>query len=199
MILSDQSIIDYIKKWEIKIIPAEGESLEDILSNIACASFDLRLWNYFKKFPKTDKILNPFENDHPKLEQIYIEDGDYLILQPGEFVLWITKERIWISDKLVARVEGRSSIWRLGILIHITAWFIDPGFGWENPSTITLEIKNINTMPVALKIWHRVCQIAFELLDKPSKNPYYCKSTAKYNWQILPQESRIFQDKYSNI
>ncbi len=199
MILSDNSIIEYIKNGEIKVIPGENENLDDILSNIACASFDLRLWNYFKKFPKTDQILNLFENSHPKLEDIYIKDGEYLILQPWEFVLWITKERIWISDRLVARVEWRSSIGRMGILIHVTAWFIDPGFGWNNPSTITLEIKNINTMPVALKVGHRICQIAFELLDKPSKNPYYCKSTAKYNWQLLPQESKISEDKIKNI
>ncbi len=196
MILSDKSIKDFINSGEI-IIETEL-SKSDLFQNIACASLDLRLGNWFKKFPKNDNIFNPFENEGIKLEEIFIEDGDYIVLQPGDFLLWITKEKIWISERLVARVEWRSSIWRLGILIHSTAWFIDPGFGYHCPSTITLEIKNINTVPVALKIWHRVCQIAFHLMDNPAEIPYYSKKSAKYNWQQKPQESKISKDPTLN-
>ena len=194
MILSDKTIKELIQNKEI-IVESEYW-LNDILNNIACASLDIRLWNYFKIFPKTqDKILN-LENI--QLKEKYIPDWNYLILQPGEFVLGATKERFGIPEDIVARVEWRSSIWRLGVLIHITAGFIDPGFWRNNPSTITLEIKNINTIPVALKVGSRICQIAFEKMDQPAQTPYNKKPSAKYNWQQKPQESKINQDPLSN-
>ena len=194
MILSDRTIRDFIKNW--KIIVESDYGLNDILNNIACASLDIRLWNYFKPFPKLkDKVLNL---ETIQLKEKYIPDWEYLILQPGEFVLGSTKERFWIPEDIVARVEWRSSIWRLGILIHVTAGFIDPGFWWDNPSTITLEIKNINTLPVALKVGSRICQIAFEKMDQPAQTPYNKKPSAKYNWQQKPQESKINQDPYIN-
>ena len=194
MILSDKTIKELIQNK--KIIVESEYWLEDILNNIACASLDIRLWNYFKVFPKTqDKVLN-LEN--MQLEEKYIPDWEYLVLQPGEFVLWATKEKFGIPEDIVARVEWRSSIWRLGILIHVTAGFIDPWFGLNKPSTITLEIKNINTVPVALKVWSRICQIAFEKMDQPAETPYHKKPSAKYNWQQKPQESKINEDPISN-
>ena len=134
-----------------------------------------------------------------QLEEKFIEDDDDLILQPGDFCLWATKERFWIPEDIVARVEWRSSIWRLGILIHITAGFVDPWFGVDSPSTITLEIKNINTVPVALKVWSRVCQLALETMDKPAQIPYNKKPSAKYNGQIKPQLSKVDKDPSKNL
>ena len=195
MILSDKTIKNLILSKKLIIESEYG--LDDILNNIACASLDIRLWNWFKFFPKDNsKILN-LENGI-ELEEKYIEDNKYLVLQPGDFVLWATKEKVWIPENIVARVEWRSSIGRLGILIHVTAWFIDPWFGLDSPSTITLEIKNINTVPVALKVWSRVCQLALETMNEPAEIPYNKKPSAKYNWQIKPEVSNIWKDPDRN-
>jgi len=196
MILSDTTIKKLILQKEV-IIESEYW-LNDILNNIACASLDIRLWNYFKFFPKnTSEVLNL--DSSIQLKEKFIKDGEYLILQPGDFCLWATKEKFGIPENIVARVEWRSSIWRLGILIHITAGFIDPWFGLNSPSTITLEIKNINTIPVALKVWSRVCQLALETMDKPAQMPYNKKPSAKYNWQIKPQLSKVNKDPSNNL
>ena len=196
MILSDKTIKELILSKKLIIDSEYG--LDDILNNIACASLDIRLWNWFKFFPKDNsKILN-LEN-WIELKEKYIKDGEYLVLQPGDFVLWATKEKVWIPENIVARVEWRSSIWRLGILIHVTAWFIDPWFGLDTPSTITLEIKNINTVPVALKVWSRVCQLALETMNEPAEIPYNKKPSAKYNWQIKPEISNIKKDPDKNL
>ncbi len=195
MILSDKTIKDLILSKELIIESEYG--LDDILNNVACASLDIRLGNWFKFFPKDNsKILN-LENGI-ELGEKYIEDNEYLVLQPGDFVLWATKEKVWIPENIVARVEWRSSIGRLGILIHVTAWFIDPWFGLDSPSTITLEIKNINTVPVALKVWSRVCQLALETMNEPAEIPYNKKPSAKYNWQIKPEISNIWKDPDKN-
>ena len=196
MILSDKTIKEYILSK--KLIVESEYGIDDVLSNVACASLDIRLGNWFKIFPrKNDKILNLDEGI--QLEEKYIKDGEYLILQPWDFVLWATKERFGIPEDIVAKIEWRSSIWRLWILIHVTAGFIDPWFGLNNPSTITLEIKNINTVPVALKVGSRVCQLALETMNEPAQVPYNKKPSAKYNGQIKPKESNIFKDPEKNL
>jgi len=146
--------------------------------------------------------FDPFDEESREklqLEEIYVPDWGKLILKPWQFILGATKERIWLPDDIVARVEWRSSIARLWILIHITWWFIDPWFWWHSPSTITLEIKNVNTVPVVLRPWMRICQIAFEILNAPAEVPYYKKKSAKYNGQIKPQESLIYLDSERNV
>lgn len=196
MILSDKSIKELILSG--KLIVETEYWIDDILQDIACASFDLRLGNYFKFFPQNvDKVLNL--DEWIELKEKYIKNWEYLILQPWEFCLWATKEKFGIPEDIVARVEWRSSIWRLGILIHVTAWFIDPWFWLNSPSTITLEIKNINTVPVALKVWSRVCQLALETMDQPAEIPYNKKPSAKYNGQIKPQLSKIDKDPTKNL
>ncbi len=196
MILSDKTIKNLIKSK--KLIVESEYWINDVLNNIACASLDIRLWNYFKIFPKkTNKIINL--DSKIELEEKYIKDWEYLILQPWDFCLWATKEKFWIPENIVARVEWRSSIWRLWILIHITAWFIDPWFWLNSPSTITLEIKNINTVPVALKIGSKVCQLALETMNESAEMPYNKKPSAKYNWQQKPQESKIKLESNNNI
>ena len=196
MILSDKTIKELILSKKLIIESEYG--LDDILNNIACASLDIRLGNWFKFFPKDNsKVLN-LEN-WIELTEKYIKDWEFLVLQPWDFVLWATKEKVWIPENIVARVEWRSSIWRLGILIHVTAGFIDPWFGLNSPSTITLEIKNINTVPVALKVGSRVCQLALESMNEPAEVPYNKKPSAKYNWQIKPEISNIKKDPDKNL
>jgi len=100
-------------------------------------------------------------------------------------------EKVKIADDIVARVEGRSSLGRLGIIVHSTAGFIDAGFS----GTITLEMTNINRMPVALYPGMRICQLAFQLMSSKAEIPYSKKKSAKYQGQMLPQESRIAFDQ----
>jgi len=196
MILSDKDIKEYIINK--KIIVQSEYWIEDILDNISCASLDVRLWNNFKIFPIHDNILDMYTWKDIDLEEKDIKDNNFIIIQPWQFLLWTTKERFWIPENLVAQVEWRSSIWRLGILIHSTAWFIDPWFWWDNPSTITLEIKNINTIPVKLKIGSRIGQLVFETMSWPAQTPYNKKKSAKYNWQIKAQISRLDIDTNQN-
>lgn len=194
MILSDGTIRRMIDADEIKCILPEWEKIEDIAWHIVCASFDLRLGNEIKFFPKLDwVVLNPFTTDSNAITQIkHYKDDEDIIIQPGEFLLWATKERFWLPANIVWRVEWRSSIARLGLLIHITAWFIDPWFWRDNPSTITLEICNINAVPIVIRPNMRICQIAFETMDTDAATPYNVKWNAKYNGQISPQESRLY-------
>ena len=193
MILSDATIKSYIESGKIKLIPGENETIETIEENIVCASFDLRLGNEFRLFPhQSSEVLNPFETDSQDItEKITVADNTEFIIEPGRFLLAATKEKIGLPDNIVARVEGRSSIARLGLLIHITAWFIDPWFWRDQPSTITLEICNINSVPIVIKPGMRICQIAFELMDQPAEIPYNVKKNAKYNGQQDPQTSRL--------
>jgi dCTP deaminase len=128
-----------------------------------------------------------FENVTKLVE---VEPGEPFIVQPGEFVLGVTQEILTVPDDLVARVEGRSSLGRLGIIVHSTAGFVDPGFS----GTITLEISNLNRMPIALYPGMRICQIAFEQMSSAADTPYHMKPNSKYQGQLLPEESRLDAD-----
>lgn len=190
MILSDRDIKDRILKGDIVITSPRN----DHLANIGPSSLDLRLGRFFKVYNHTQSaVLDPRNPDTFKdiARMIEIEDENTpFIVQPGEFVLGVTVEKIKIADDLVARVEGRSSLGRLGIIIHSTAGFVDAGF----EGTITLEITNINRMPVALYPGMRVCQLAFETMTSPAEISYRKKKNSKYQGQIYPEESRIAAD-----
>lgn len=124
------------------------------------------------------------------MRTITVNEPDAFLVQPGEFVLGVTMESITVPDDLVVRVEGRSSLGRLGIIVHSTAGFVDPGFS----GTITLEISNLNRMPVALYPGMRICQLAFEMMTSPAETPYNLKPNSKYLGQVLPEESRLSND-----
>lgn len=155
---------------------------------------DFRLGNFFKIY-KRDRlqIIHPGEAINPNaIEIIEVPDGGEFILHPGQFVLGVTIEKIKVPYDLVARCEGRSSLGRLGIIIHSTAGFIDPGF----EGTITLEITNINEVPIALKPGMRIGQFAFETIYGTVENTYDKRLGSKYMHQVLPEESRIIKDLY---
>ena len=155
---------------------------------------DFRLGNYFKVYNHAKHaVLDPRDPDSFKdiARLIEVDENDIpFIIQPGEFVLGVTMESVKLADDVVARVEGRSSLGRLGIIVHSTAGFIDAGF----EGTITLEITNINRMPVALYPGMRVCQLAFETMSSPAEVPYSQKRSSKYQGQKYPEESRIAAD-----
>lgn len=189
MILSDKDIKAKIIAGDIAIeSPDNGHDI-----NINASSLDLRLGRFFKIYNHSKQaVLDPLNSESMNnvTTLIEIEPGKPFIVQPNEFVLGVTMEKIKIADDMVARVEGRSSLGRLGIIIHSTAGFIDAGF----EGTITLEITNINRMPVALYPGMRVCQLAFEQMSSKAQVPYSKKKTSKYQGQNLPQESKIALD-----
>jgi len=190
MILSDRDIKKSLKEGRIAVTSPE----QDHEKNIHASSMDLRLGKWFKvyehsKFP----VLDPLKMDSfaglTKLVEITNPEEPFIV-HPGDFVLGVTMESVKLADDIVARVEGRSSLGRLGIIIHSTAGFIDAGF----EGTITLEITNINRMPVALYPGMRVCQLAFEEMSSPAEVPYNKKASSKYQGQTLPEESRLTID-----
>ncbi|MFC1748509.1 dCTP deaminase [Pseudomonadota bacterium] len=195
MILSDRDIKKQIESGNI-VIESPNNDHE---VNIGASSLDLRLGHYFKVYNHSrNAVLDPKKPESFKNITSMMElegENEPFIVQPGEFVLGVTLEKVKIGDDIVARVEGRSSLGRLGIIVHSTAGFVDAGF----EGTITLEITNINRMPVALYPGMRVCQLAFEPMTSKADVPYGKKKSSKYQGQILPEESRIDVDlKYSN-
>jgi len=119
-----------------------------------------------------------------------LDEEQRFIVHPGEFILGTTMERLHVPDDLVGQLDGRSSLGRLGIIIHSTAGFIDPGF----IGNVTLEISNLNNIAVALYPNMRVCQLSFEQLSSDALHPYAQRRVSKYQGQQLPTISRIFDD-----
>lgn len=187
-ILSDKTLKEYLKKGKIAIEPLEDEM------QIQPSSIDMRLGNEFKVFKVIRKpYIDPKDPEDVAsyMESTTVEPGEAFIIHPNEFALATTNEYVKVPDDLVARVEGRSSMGRLGVTMHVTAGFIDSGFEGK----ITLEISNIGAMPVALYPGQRVCQIVFETMTTPSEIPYgHPSRNSKYMGQVKPESSRIKQD-----
>lgn len=189
MILSDSEIRKRIKSWEIEMTTFGNFDVND---QIWPASLDFRLWNTFKVYRKSRQTVIDSKTwvlpEH--VETLTIENWEKFVIHPGDFVLWVTLEKIKVPYDLVARCEWRSSIWRLGIIIHSTAWFVDPGF----EGTITLEMTNINEVPVALYAGMRIGQYAFQSILWEVENTYDKRIWSKYMHQVSPEESRIEND-----
>ena len=188
MILSDRDIRKAIDSGRLKIENADPADF-----HIHASSMDLHLGNIFKLYEHSKfALLDPKDpaTFTGNVRSITIENDEPFIVQPGEFVLGVTKEKLTVADDLVVRIEGRSSIGRLGIIVHSTAGFVDPGFS----GTITLEISNLNKLPVALYPGMRICQIAVEQMSSPASVPYHSKPFSKYQGQSAPEESRLSMD-----
>lgn len=190
MILSDRDIKQQVKDGRIVV----SSPTDDHENHIFASSWDFRLGKHFKVYKKSRlAVLDPMKMQNAEnLTKLYTieEPGEPFVVHPGDFVLGVTMEKVKLPNDIVARVEGRSSLGRLGIIVHSTAGFIDAGF----EGTITLEITNINNVPVALYPGMRVCQLAFETMSSPAEVPYHAKASAKYQGQELPEESRITVD-----
>lgn len=188
MILSDREIRDRLEQGDIIISPAP-----DLDAQLQPASLDLRLGYDFQTFNYTRQaLIDP--NDPSTFEQLtsltQLQDGERFLVHPGEFVLATTLEQVEIPNDLLARLEGRSSIGRLGIVIHSTAGYVDPGFKGK----ITLEISNLGRIAVALYPRMRICQIAFEEMSSPVSMGYGQRRGSKYQGQDAATASRLFQD-----
>lgn len=158
-------------------------------------SVDLRLGDQFVIYSQSNDIIDPYDGDSIGGYSENKFHCDSLIVNPGDFILGRTLERITLPDFFSARVEGKSSLARLGITIHQTGGWIDSGFD----GTITLEISNVNKRPVKLYAGMPICQMAIFLTNKPSL-PYNKRVNSKYNGQIFPTVSKywknIKQDNY---
>lgn len=185
MILSDRGILKEIKKGDLKITPFQKTLLQP-------SSLDLRLGREFRIFRNTK--LPYLDIRHPVdgfMELISIKRNEPLIIHPREFILGTTVEKIVIPNHLVGRLEGKSSLGRIGIVIHSTAGYVDPGF----EGFLTLEISNLANLPIALYFGMRICQISFHILSEPPEKPYgHDRLNSKYQHQKGPTVSRIFKD-----
>ncbi len=191
MILSDTSIRARLASWDIWLDHIAGTPLFDIDSQIGPASVDFRLGNNFKFYTR-DKttLIDPYDDQGRHIQHISLGRDEYFVLHPGQFVLWVTMEKLRIPYDLVARCEWRSSLGRLWLIIHSTAGFIDPG----REGTITLEMTNINEVPLKLYPGMKIGQYAFETIDGSVENTYDKRPTSKYYGQIDVQESKLYMD-----
>ena len=174
MILSDRDLRQRLREGSIVVEP-----LADLDVQLQPASIDLRLGGTFRRAAQRSEELE------------HVPEGGDFILDPGEFALGTTLERVHVPTNLVARVEGRSSIGRLAILVHATAGFIDPGFEGE----ITLELANLGPAPARLRVGSRICQVVFHVLTSPAERPYGPARGSKYAGQRGPTPSRLEQDR----
>lgn len=181
-ILSDRDLKAALKSGKIAI---EGISDEQI----GPSSIDLRLGDEFRIFKHSEVThIDPREGkfDH-LMDVVKKSEDDAFIIHPGEFILATTKEYVRVPDDMIARLDGRSSWGRLGIVIHSTAGSVHPGF----EGRLTLEMANISKVPVKLWPGSRICQLTFENLSSPSENPYNKRKESKYKSQQGPEASRI--------
>lgn len=188
MVLSDRDIKKALKDKKIVIKPAP-----DLSTQLGSNSLDLKLGNKFRvfdhsKYPYIDPFNKKMSDDVTR--EITITNKEPFIIQPGDFVLGTTIEYIEVPDDLVGRLEGRSSIGRLGVVIHSTASSIECGFRGH----IALELANMGKMPVALYPGMRICSVSFEELSTPAEVPYYKKRYAKYIGQKGPDQSKIHEE-----
>lgn len=189
MILSDRDLKARIERGDIVIDPLDDPELQ-----IQPASIDLRLGSSFVvyKLPHVPCIdARDPQSVNGYTEEFSIEPDEGFVLQPGEFALGSTKERVKVPADLVARVEGRSSIGRIAIVVHATAGFIDPGFEGE----ITLELSNLGRCAVKLYPGMRISQVVFHTMTSPAERPYGPARGSKYQGQQGPVASRLGSDR----
>jgi dCTP deaminase len=189
MILSDKDIKKALKEGRVKITPTP-----DFKTQLGSCSIDLRLGGTFRVFDYSKHgFIDPSKKDYSNeiTREIKVKNGKQFVMQPGDFVLAVTQEKVKIAPDLMGRLEGRSSLGRLGIVVHSTASIFDPG--WDgNP---VLELGNLGKMAVALTVGMRICAMTFEELSSAAQTPYTSKKFAKYKFQSSPIESKIHEEK----
>ena len=184
-VLSDRSIKEALASRSLAIEPLDEDAIQP-------ASVDLRLDNTFRLLKSaTRPFVDVREPVDDLTELVTIPAGEPFIIQPGAFCLGSTVETITLSNDLVARVDGKSSLGRLGLLVHATAGYIDPG--WTGK--LTLELSNQSQMPIALYQGMRIAQISFYRLTTPVDRPYGSEGLgSKYQGQTGPTPSRISEE-----
>ena len=197
MRLSDKDIEESLRQGQIGISPAPDSSM------ISGVSVDIRLGNEFRVFqdhtapyidlsgPKDEmqKAMNAVMS-----EEIYIPDGEAFFLHPGELALAVTYESVTLPDNIVGWLDGRSSLARLGLMVHVTAHRIDPGWSGQ----IVLEFYNSGKLPLALRPKMKIAALNFETMSSSAERPYNKREDAKYKDQMGAVASRISQDERHN-
>lgn len=180
-VLSDGTIRRLVDEGRIKIEPWDPALVQP-------ASVDLRLGNSFRVFHNhRTSAIDLREPPTNLTELVEIDDDATFVIHPGEFVLGVTQERVAIPDDVVARIEGKSSLGRLGLIVHATAGFVDPGF----EGTLTLEITNLTRVPIKLYPKLPIAQLSFMALDQAAEVPYGSPELGShYHGQVEATESR---------
>lgn len=183
--LSDTSIIEAIRLKELVIRPFDIDLVQP-------STIDMRLGSQFRVFKQREHtVIDIKEQLKNYTKLVRMPKGKPYILHPFEFLLGTTKEWVEIPNNIVARMDGKSSLGRLGVLVHSTAGYVDPGFKGH----LTLEIINVGKLPVTLYPGMRICQLSFIRMSTPAMHPYGSgKTKSKYQGQHGPTESRIHMD-----
>lgn len=184
-VLSDRDIRAALQAGRVRLDPYDPACLQP-------SSVDLHLDREFRVFRNNRyPYIDPRQAQPDLTEVVAIEDEEPFILHPGEFVLGQTLEWVELPDDLVARLEGKSSLGRLGLLIHSTAGYVDPG--WKG--NLTLELSNVANLPIALYFGMRIGQISFFAMSSAVERPYGSKELgSKYQGQSTPTASAFYRD-----
>ncbi len=185
MLLSDRDIRAALESGRVVLDPHEPAMVQP-------SSVDVRLDRYFRTFENHRyPHIDPAEEQPDLTRQVEPERDEPFILHPGEFVLASTFEVVTLGDDIAARLEGKSSLGRLGLLTHSTAGFIDPGFSGH----VTLELSNVATLPIKLWPGMKIGQLCFFALTSPAEHPYGSAAYgSRYQGQRGPTPSRSFQN-----
>jgi dCTP deaminase len=184
-VLSDRDIAAALVAGRVRVDPYDAADLQP-------SSIDLHLDRAFRVFRNNRYPYIDVRKPQPDLtELLNVADDEPFVLHPGEFVLGQTLEWVELPDNLVARLEGKSSLGRLGLLIHSTAGYVDPG--WKG--NLTLELSNVAKLPIALYFGMKIGQISFFEMSSPVDRPYGSAGLgSKYQGQSEPTASAYFED-----
>jgi len=184
VLLSDRDITAQLDAGRVRLDPYDPKLIQP-------SSVDVRLDRWFRVFQNHRyPFIDPSEEQEDLTELVETTGDDAFVLHPGEFVLGATLEAVTLPDDVAARLEGKSSLGRLGLLTHSTAGFIDPGFSGH----VTLELGNVATLPIKLWPGMRIGQLAFFQLSSPAENPYGAAVYgSRYQGQRGPTPSRSWQ------
>jgi dCTP deaminase len=185
MLLSDRDIRAELESGRVQLDPLD-------INMIQPSSIDVRLDKFFRLFDNHKyPFIDPAEEQPDLTRAVEVSADEPFILHPGEFVLGSTFELVTLPDDIAARLEGKSSLGRLGLLTHSTAGFVDPGFSGH----VTLELSNVATLPIKLWPGMKIGQLCFFRLTSASENPYGSeKYGSRYQGQRGPTASRSFKN-----
>jgi len=180
-VLSDGTIRRLVADGDLKIDPWDEAMVQP-------ASVDLKLGPSFRVFHNHRiQVIDLADPPQDLTEQVMVDNGGTFVIHPNEFVLGRTEEWVELPDDIVARIEGKSSLGRLGLIVHATAGFVDPGF----KGTLTLEITNFNSVPIVLRTGLPIAQLSLMGLDAPAERPYgHEELGSHYQAQVDATESR---------
>jgi dCTP deaminase len=184
-VLSDGTILRLVEAGRITIDPWDPDRVQP-------ASVDLRLGDSFRVFHNHRAAVIDLRDGPPGnlTEEVVATPEDGFVIHPGEFCLGRTAEWVELPDDVVARIEGKSSLGRLGLIVHATAGFIDPG--WKG--TLTLELNNLTRVPIKLYPGLLIAQLSFIWLDEPAQRPYgSAELGSHYQGQVAATESRYMR------